>query len=334
MALTTPPRPYDILAPFPELAAHSRSAVRLHPRLGNPGVDESSLGGPVLWPADEPWPTCDLEHEDCSDEPFDYVRAEREYLRDRDRRQEQGEKLDWEVERQRLHQLRLEHSSDYHPDYDEDAPQPLISVAQLYYRDVPGLPWPDRYDLLQVLWCPRDHPDCDTPWNPVFQLRWRRTEEVAERLNDPPLPVVCSGEYVPNVCVVNPEVVTEYPNAADLPDSLAKRIKEWAEKQNLSSAYNWNVAFAPGWKVMGHGGIWGIIDPYPILCDCGAEQLPLFTAPSGEFDGGTGSWQPIEEAGTGYSYSDPVEVTIGRGYTLQLYYCPESENHTGRTEMF
>jgi hypothetical protein len=28
---------------------------------------------------------------------------------------------------------------------------PLIPVAQLYYRDVPGLPWADRYDLLQIL---------------------------------------------------------------------------------------------------------------------------------------------------------------------------------------
>jgi hypothetical protein len=251
MTLTTPPRPYDILTLFPELAAYAKSAVRLHPRLGNPGIDESSIGGPLLWPADEPWPTCDLEHEDCNDEPFDYVRAERESLRERDRREELGEKLDWGVERERLHQLRLEHSSDNHPDYDEDAPQPLIPVAQLYYRDVPGLPWPDRFDLLQILWCPRDHPDADTPCNPVFQLCWRRTEEVDAKLAEPPPPVICNGEYVPNMCVVRPETVTEYPNTENLPEPLARRILDWANRQDLSAAYNWNVAFAP--RLEGHG---------------------------------------------------------------------------------
>ncbi|MDN3240307.1 hypothetical protein [Glycomyces tritici] len=141
MTLTTPPRPYEILTPFPELAAYAKSAVRLHPRPGTPSIDESSVGGPLLWPVDEPWPTCELEHEDWGDEPFDYVRAERAFLSDRDRREELGEKLDWAVERERLHQLRLEHSSDNHPDYDEGAPQPLIPVAQLYMT-CPACPGP------------------------------------------------------------------------------------------------------------------------------------------------------------------------------------------------
>lgn len=43
--------------------------------------------------------------------------------------------------------------------------------------------------------------------------------------------------------------------------------------------------------------------------------------------------QPVEEADTEWSFADPVEVTIGRGYALQLYYCPESEHHTGRSEI-
>ncbi|MFD0555919.1 hypothetical protein ACFQ3B_02520 [Stackebrandtia endophytica] len=49
---------------FPELAEYARSAVRLHPRWGDPGIEQSSIGGPVRWPADEPWPTCDREHDD------------------------------------------------------------------------------------------------------------------------------------------------------------------------------------------------------------------------------------------------------------------------------
>jgi hypothetical protein len=30
----------------------------LHPRTGTPTIADSSIGGPLLWPADEPWPMC------------------------------------------------------------------------------------------------------------------------------------------------------------------------------------------------------------------------------------------------------------------------------------
>jgi Domain of unknown function (DUF1963) len=58
MARTTPPRPVDVEALFPEVATHRRAATRLHPRRGKPGVRDSSVGGPLLWPAHEPWPHC------------------------------------------------------------------------------------------------------------------------------------------------------------------------------------------------------------------------------------------------------------------------------------
>ncbi|MFC5927942.1 hypothetical protein [Micromonospora vulcania] len=59
MVRTTPPRPLDITALFPELREHSLTATRLHPRPGAPTVTDSSVGGPLLWPADEVWPVCD-----------------------------------------------------------------------------------------------------------------------------------------------------------------------------------------------------------------------------------------------------------------------------------
>lgn len=37
----------------------ARPAVRLHPVQGSPGVTDSHIGGPLLWPADEDWPHCD-----------------------------------------------------------------------------------------------------------------------------------------------------------------------------------------------------------------------------------------------------------------------------------
>ncbi|WP_335989674.1 hypothetical protein [Glycomyces sp. MUSA5-2] len=265
MTRTTPPRPHDLLALFPQLDAQARNAIRLHPRHGEPTAAESSVGGPLLWPSDEPWPVCGLEHEDLFDEPFP--------------ESVQGERV----------------------------PEALIPVAQLYYRDVPGLPWPDRYDLLQVLWCPRDHPEGEAPYNPEFQVRRRTAGSVASPLAAAPVPLTCNENYVPERCVLHPEAITEYPH---------------------------RDAQAPGWKALGHGGVWGIVDPFPVACDCGVLQLPLLTAGSGEFDGGTGSWQPVEEAGTGWEFADPVGVTIGRGYTLQLYYCPASEDHPNRAVMF
>ncbi len=58
MTRTTPRCPADAEALFPELVHHRRAATRLHPWPGNPGVRDSSVGGPLLWPAGEPWPMC------------------------------------------------------------------------------------------------------------------------------------------------------------------------------------------------------------------------------------------------------------------------------------
>lgn len=59
---TTPPRPVDVTAVFPELAPLARPAIRLHPRPRSPSAGESSVGGPLLWPAEEPWPHCEASH--------------------------------------------------------------------------------------------------------------------------------------------------------------------------------------------------------------------------------------------------------------------------------
>ena len=58
MSRTVPPAPLDIAEHFPELLPHARTTTLLYPRVGTPRRDESSLGGPLLWPVDEPWPTC------------------------------------------------------------------------------------------------------------------------------------------------------------------------------------------------------------------------------------------------------------------------------------
>jgi hypothetical protein len=69
---TTPQHLDGIVEDLPELAAYRRTATRLHPRRGAPGIHDSSVGGPLLWPADEPWPVCTDDHRSW----IDYARPD------------------------------------------------------------------------------------------------------------------------------------------------------------------------------------------------------------------------------------------------------------------
>ncbi|MFI2281330.1 hypothetical protein [Nocardia beijingensis] len=85
MTRTTPPRPVDLAAVFPELAPLARTATRLHPRPGKPSAHDSSIGGPLLWPASEPWPYCHAEDhglEPESDGSIAMVPVAQLYVRD------------------------------------------------------------------------------------------------------------------------------------------------------------------------------------------------------------------------------------------------------------
>lgn len=58
MAHTTTAPPVDLPKLVPGIEKHLRHTVRLHPRQGSPGVRDSHVGGPLLWPETEPWPRC------------------------------------------------------------------------------------------------------------------------------------------------------------------------------------------------------------------------------------------------------------------------------------
>lgn len=66
----TEPRKRDpLLERYPELAAFERTAVRLHPRRGWPTAEDSSVGGPMVWPVGEARPVCGDEHDLVSGGP-------------------------------------------------------------------------------------------------------------------------------------------------------------------------------------------------------------------------------------------------------------------------
>jgi hypothetical protein len=330
MARNTPARPVDIATVFPELAPLARRAVRLHPRPGEPTIRTSSVGGPLLWPADEAWPVCTEPH-DTSEQPvsLDDVRTRRAlleaaWLRPREPQQDLLTPEERKV---------LDGTSEGHPWDDE--PNALLPVAQLYLRDIPGLEGPEGADLLQVLWCPLDH---DETYMPAARLVWRSSTAVGTRLLlDPPVPahVERYDNYVPEPCVLHPEEVTEYPAPHELDEDLRKRLCSWGEEnyEAGSAFYQYELSVAPGWKVGGWGP-WSFCDPWPMECaECGTGLVPLLTVSSGEHHGGAHSWIPVEDRGQPAGRiglrqpSDPVMVTIGRGYNMQIHICPASCDH-------
>lgn len=60
----------ELLARVPEIAPYAATTTLLHPRPGEPGSRDAHMGGPLLWPADQEWPTCS-EHP--GEDPYDLV---------------------------------------------------------------------------------------------------------------------------------------------------------------------------------------------------------------------------------------------------------------------
>ncbi|MFF5494765.1 hypothetical protein [Streptomyces aquilus] len=320
--LTTPPRPLDVPAHFPELAPLARTTVRLHPRPGSPTAADSSLGGPLHWPAHEPWPTCS-EHVGAPGLAPDEVHHRRRILaeardRDRDRPRTPGTDFLTPEERaavNRASEPRL---------IPQPGPVPLLPVVQLYARDTPeavALPGPPGTDLLQLLWCPFDH---ESPLGPTprTELRWRTVTGVTAAAATTPRPqVIGKDRYLPEPCVLHPEAVTEYPAPHELPEPLADRVENWAESHGAD--YQYDLAVAPGCKLGGHAP-WSYIDPFPMACaQCGGPVQPLLTIDGYECDGGSRSWWPGEDTES----ARPTHLNIGRDHALQLYVCTTSYDH-------
>jgi len=326
MTRTTPPRPVNITERFPELRDYSATATRLHPRPGNPTSSDSSIGGPLLWPADEPWPIC----QDGRDHHVAPLRTPASVRRSREIYAAAQARADASGARYSLSDEERAELPGY--DFSEprdlvDQPVPLVPVAQLHRRDIPDFAGPADTDLLQVLWCPLGHPDED--YNPRVRLYWRRSADVGKRLHAPPEPAVVHDSYLPVPCVLHPEQVREYQYGGLLPGELDSRIAAWEAETGHS--YQYDLSLAPGWKVGGFAN-WSLTDPYPVNCsECGATMTLLFTAASGEWHGRGGSWRPADESpgATG----KPVGVTIGRGYALYVFRCPESYEHLPATAM-
>ncbi len=282
MGRTTPPPPLDVTSVFPELGPLARQAVRLHPRAGAPGPNDSSLGGPLLWPADQPWPACQEPHDRCERFPVP------PNITSWDQAVQWGRAAGVGVLRQGDGPIYAERWYYQSP----EVPSPMTGVLQLRARDVPELPFPEHTDLFQLLWCPNQHA---APWyGPRPLTVWRRAAEVTEPLSAPPTPrfdeELFGPDYVPLSCVLHPERVVEYPHRYSLPAELVERIEQWDERHD--DLYWAELSTAPGTKVGGHPR-W-IQEPQWPQCRCGRRMQHLLTIASDEF-GARGRWLPLED---------------------------------------
>ncbi|MFF5157560.1 hypothetical protein ACFY3N_15090 [Streptomyces sp. NPDC000348] len=335
---TTPPRPVDVTALFPRLAPLARTATRLHPRPGAPTVHDSSVGGPLLWPAGEPWPYCDEPHDRHatrvvhSPDDIRLLRRVRAAAAERLR-------LDPEApQRTPEEQATWERIGVGRPWF--DGPIPLLPVAQLHARDVP-FPRPADADLLQVLWCPFDHAERPHPRTALF---WRSSATVTDILGAPPEPpIVQDGSYLPEPCLLSPEQVTDFPHPGELDEELRAQLEDesrWGTidparygMDDLGELYLGGLSTAPGWKTGGWTS-WGDIDPVDRPCpECGTEAVPLLTIASSEWDGIGASWIAEEEPANpappplGARDGNFTLIDIVGGYHLQLHACPADPSH-------
>jgi hypothetical protein len=285
--ISTPGPPFDITTVFPELAGFAKTTFRLHPRPGRPDVRDSSLGGPLLWPADEPWPACTAAHAGEREIPVPpdiTTWAEARVWGRQNRVAVTFHHRDGSI---------TARVSDPRP---PDPPCPLVGVLQLYARDVPDLPFPDSTDLLQVLWCPNNH---DAPWyGPRPEAFWRRAADVTDVLRHPPEPVfdhsLNAKNYDPVPCLLHPEPVTEYPDTQDLPPALRGRVEEWDRRDDDDAPHLYwsSLSTAPGTKLLGHPR-WYQGPRWP-ACECGRRMRHLATISSEELGAGR-RWLPDDD---------------------------------------
>ncbi|CAM5462280.1 hypothetical protein [Streptomyces badius] len=335
MTRSTPPRPVHIEGLFPKLGAFRGVTTRLHPRPGQADASVSSVGGPLLWPADEPWPVCAEPHKRSRGHRIPDIRRKRQVLADAWARD-----VPTEDERVLITELGRRHRDQDIADTD---PIPLTGLVQLYRRDVPGLaPGPDGCDLLQVLWCPFEaHGPSRHSLAP--HVRWRRSDQVRVPLDASPQPTLVGFEgSVAEPCVLHPEQVVTYPYAGSLPARLEKKIAAWEEKEERKAekrgpddelvTYHHDLSIPQGCRVGGFPS-WHTTDPHPMNCvTCAAPMLLLLTIDSNEWDGASGSWMPIEERAVPEHLRDrrPTKLDVGRDGLLNILACPTEPGHPHR----
>lgn len=287
----TPPRLVDVTQRYPELADYARHTTRLHPRRGEPQVYQSSIGGPLLWPSREPWPTCTTPW--WSHEADDYFQPHH-------------------VPNPLVAVLQL---------FAADAPTinfpPGTDLLQVFWCPVHHIDLPDQEGAyapaVRLIW--RDAAvavkgGITHPPSPV---------DVDDTLV--PEPCVLHPEQVLEYSLDLPDELWKRVGPDD----------QWGGKEGFLGDgtrvwydlnYQYDLSVAPGTKAGGWAQ-WHSKDPYPMPCvGCGRQLELLLTFDSVERDDGAGSWNTEERDDWRITC-----LTLGRGGDLQIFYCPTDPTH-------
>ncbi|OKK22878.1 hypothetical protein AMK16_00705 [Streptomyces sp. CB00455] len=314
-----------MLAAIPDLAPYARRVTLLRPRSGRPTPLDSHVGGPLLWPADEPWPVCEGPHLVEVREKLSEADRETWQQIDRAMRERRAGRANaaYEITQAEAEaQTRIMDGAGMLDmitwELVRRVPEPavpgvpLVAVLQLRAQDVPALPWPEGMDLLQVLWCPREHSDLPGQsyyWGPSVELRHRCAASVTGALLQPPLPVDAVASYLPRPCVLDPLEVVDLPDGDELPAGLLARAETWAEGHDTE--YHRDLSCQEGWKAGGWPS-WHLTDLVPVDCPaCGARTRLLLTVDSG---------------------GDP-DLSVGRHGELRVFTCPVDASHPFRLNL-
>lgn len=194
------------------------------------------------------------------------------------------------------------------PECDEHC-APLVPVLQLRADDAPPqFPMRPNADLVQLLWCPRDH----GPETVRVQFGWRRTP--ADPADGPPTTDAAFPAYVPAPCRVFPERVAEFPHWDALP--AAVRAKLDAER------YADLLSVAPGTKAGGYPRFGAGAKP-PACPTCRWGMDYVLTVAADEWDDRTRPrWQPAEERDSASDgYRRAAGLVLGDAGAVRVFVC-------------
>ena len=204
-----------------------------------------------------------------------------------------------------------------HDDTDDEGPVAAVPLLQLFRRDVQQLPFPEATDLLQVLWCPRNHENFDRwPAGPRTSLYWRQAAAVTDVIAQ--IPVTPSrGDYIVDSSVLHPEPgVLEYPRGGGYPYENWDWDPITQLDEQLGCRADCTLFTAPGTKVGGWPGF--CQDPFWPECEeCGQRTEHLLTVSDCENVADSGDrWVP--RCANPGAVPDGIDFCHG---AMQLFYC-------------
>jgi hypothetical protein len=201
----------------------------------------------------------------------------------------------------------------------------FVPAIQLRAVDVPSLPMPDDKTVLQVLWCPFDHPVSSKRQMPTLTLVRTRWLGVADTLERPAQLRPPAAPHLVRECALNPETVQEYPSVFALPDDLSTALEDSKELVELgaryeefpvdgSYVYQNYLGAAMGTKVGGHPK-WIQGPQFPHCCGRPMEHLLSFAS----VEWHSARWRPLEEQDD--SHDQDAGLHLGDNGYLYLFVC-------------